>query len=448
MRRVLFAVIVLALQSASAAQSTAVRPQPADAVVRLLEDLQKALQRGRAEDLRALASDSLPAADAAQLARTVAGGPATGAVVRERGRRSAGSGYEVLAIVLTSRGRVGRIATWLIAAQPRGTSSDRYELTAFTEVAALDSLLELNLDTTKQFAVKNLSLELTDLSLKMHSGVAYVAESENGVTAMVLRGKGEVVFSPSDPAEQTQLRLFNGGRAPLSTVIDSAFLRLNPGEFAERISSASLTASPRVDQDELRRAEEIFADLAPRSYNLDLRELTSERWFLEPSYGNFVVEFRSNASRLADLRPVAERSGRHLALRSHAQPEHLDLRLTRKTQDAGPLLHRRHGRRVRRRALRHRSDVRSAARVHQRARHAARQDPGRRRRHADVQAGAAARGRVRVVPAVRIPARAPRDGTEQPAREPAQNGRARHRARRSKWCTAAGSIRNRSIAKR
>ena len=68
---------------------------------------------------------------------------------------------------------------------------------------------------------------------------------------------------------------------------------MNPGEFAERISSASLTASPRVDQDELRRAEEIFADLAPRSYNLDLRELTSDRWSLEPSYGNFVVEFRS-----------------------------------------------------------------------------------------------------------------------------------------------------------
>ena len=293
MRRVLFAAVVLALQSASAAQSTAVRPQPADAVVRLLEDLQKALQRGRAEDLRALASESLPAADADRLARTVAGGPATGAVVRERARRPAGSGYEVLADVLISRGRVGRIATWLIAAQPRGTSSERFELTAFNEVAALDSLLRLNLDTTKQFAVKNLSLELTDLSLKMHSGVAYVAESDNGVTAMVLRGKGEVVFSPSDPAEQTQLRLFTGGRAPLSTVIDSAFLRLNPGEFAERISSASLTASPRVDQDELRRAELIFADLAPRSYNLDLRELTSERWFLEPSYGNFVAEFRS-----------------------------------------------------------------------------------------------------------------------------------------------------------
>jgi hypothetical protein len=293
MRRILLAVLVLALQSASAAQSTPARPQPADAVVRLLDDLEEALQQGKAEGLRALASPSLPSADADRLARVMSGGAATGAIVRERARRTAGAGYEVLADVLISRGRVGRIATWLLAAQPRAASSDRYELTAFSEVAALDSLLRLSLDTTKQFTIKNLTLALTDLSLKMDSGIAFVAESDNGVTAMVLRGKGEVVFSPSDPAEQTQLRLFNGGRFPLATPIDSAFLRLNPGEFAERIPGASLTPATRINQNELRRAEEIFADLAPRSYNLDLSELTADRWYLEPSYGNFVVEFRS-----------------------------------------------------------------------------------------------------------------------------------------------------------
>ena len=294
MRRVLLAVFVLALQSASTAQSTPARPQPADAVVRLLDDLEKAIQGGKADALRALASQSLPAADAERLARVISTTPATGAIVRERARRAAGSGFEVLADVLISRGRVGRIATWMLATQPRAASADRYELTAFNEVAALDSLLKLHLDTTKQYTIKNLTLTLTDLSLTMDSGIAFVAESDNGVTAMVLRGKGEVVFSPSDPAEQTQLRLFNGGRAPLATPIDSAFLRLNPGEFAERIPSASLTPSQRIDQNELRRAEEIFADLAPRSYNLDLRELTSDRWYLEPSYGNFVVEFRSS----------------------------------------------------------------------------------------------------------------------------------------------------------
>jgi hypothetical protein len=296
MRRVLLALCVLALQSASGftAQSTSVQPQKPDAIGRLLRDLEQALQRGRAEDLRALTASGLPTEDADRLARTVAAGPPTAAFVRERARRQAENGYEVLADVLISRERVGRIATWLIAARPRGPTPDRYELTGFTEVAALDSLLRLALDTTRQFTVRNLSLELTDMSLKMHSGVAFVAESANGVTAVVLRGKGEAVFSPSDPAEQGQLRIFTGGRSPLATPIDAAFLRLNPAEFAERISNAMLVPAPSVDPNELRRADEIFADLAPRSYNLDLRELTNERWSLEPSYGNFVAEFRSS----------------------------------------------------------------------------------------------------------------------------------------------------------
>jgi hypothetical protein len=293
MRRVLLAVCVVALQGAGfTAQSG--RPQQADAIVGLLQDLEKALQLGRVEDLRALASAALPPEDADRLARTVAGGPATAAIVRERARRKSENGYEVLAHVLVSRERVGRIATWLIGARPRGPTSERYELTAFAEVAALDSLLRLALDTTRQFTVKNLSLELTDLSLKMHSGVAFVAESANGVTAVVLRGKGEAVFAPSDPAEQGQLRIFTGGRSPLATPIDAAFLRLNPAEFTERLLKAMLVPAPNVDQNELRRADEIFADLAPRSYNLDLREMTNERWSLEPSYGNFVAEFRSN----------------------------------------------------------------------------------------------------------------------------------------------------------
>ena len=50
MRRVLLALCVLALQSASGftAQSTSVQPQKPDAIGRLLRDLEQALQRGRA----------------------------------------------------------------------------------------------------------------------------------------------------------------------------------------------------------------------------------------------------------------------------------------------------------------------------------------------------------------------------------------------------------------
>ncbi|MGE5833104.1 MAG: M1 family aminopeptidase [Acidobacteriota bacterium] len=291
MRRVLLAICVLALQGAPAAQTVPGRTQPPDGVVRLLRDLEGALQRGTIDDLRALASPTMPADDLDRLLRIIAAGPASGAIVRYRDHRPAGVGYEVLADALISRGKLGRIATWIVGTRPRGPTTDRYELTSLTEVAALDNLLRLALDNTKQFTVKDLNLELTDFTLKMPAGVAFVAESANGVTAVVVRGRGDIQFSPSDPAEQGQLRVFNG-RPSLATEIDSAFLRLNPAQYAELVSEKSMIPG-RVDPNEFKRADEIFADVAPRTYNLDLRELTPDRWSLEPTYGNLLVEFRS-----------------------------------------------------------------------------------------------------------------------------------------------------------
>jgi len=291
MRRVLLAICVLALQGAPAAQTVPGRTQPADGLVRLLEDIKGALQRGSIDDLRALASPAMPAEDLDRLSRMIAAGPASDAIVHERDRRAARDGYEVLADVLISRGKLGRIATWIIGGRPRGPTADRYELTSLTEVAALDNLLRLGLDNTKQFTVKDLNLELTDFTLKMPAGVAFVAESANGVTAVVIRGRGDVQFTPSEPAEQGQLRVFNG-RPSLATEIDSAFLRLNPAQYADLVSDKSMIPG-RVDQNEFKRADEIFADIAPRTYNLDLRELTPDRWSLEPTYGNLLVEFRS-----------------------------------------------------------------------------------------------------------------------------------------------------------
>ncbi len=73
-------------------------------------------------------------------------GPITSAIVRERARRPVDGGFEVLAEVLVSRGRRGRIATWRSRATATADAADRYEITAFTELAALDGLLRLALD--------------------------------------------------------------------------------------------------------------------------------------------------------------------------------------------------------------------------------------------------------------------------------------------------------------
>jgi Peptidase family M1 domain len=284
--------LVMALQAAPSAQLGQTHPIQADPVVRLLADLEAALESGRPQDLQPLLAAGLPAASTQPIRRALAQGPVTRAVVRERARRPVGSGYEVLAEVLVSRGRNGRVATWQIGTRPRQGSTDRYEITSLTELAAVDGLLRLALDTTRQFTVHNLTFHAPDLVVKMASGAAFVAESDSGPTAIVLHGKGELHFTPPDPAEQGQLKIF-AGHPTFDTSVEDVFIRVSPGEFTSRLSEHSLVASPRVDVNEVSHAQALFDEFAPKTYNLDLGDLSDDRWSIEPGTGAIVVEFKS-----------------------------------------------------------------------------------------------------------------------------------------------------------
>jgi hypothetical protein len=292
MRRLALGFLVLALMCAAPeARSPQVRPPQADAVVRLLTDVETALSSNRPDDFRALCAPALSAADLKPIDQTFSRGTIVKATVRERARRQVAGGFEVLADVLVSRGRTGRISTWQLAVRPKADAPDRYEINAILEVAALDGLLQISLNTTKFYAVHNLTLQAPDLTLKMASGSAFVAEAPSGVTALVLLGRGDVHFAPPDTGEQGQLRVFSGSPV-FDTQIDAAFIRVNPAEFGMRVAEHSLTLSQEPAAD-LSRAEQIFTDLAPRSFNIDLGDLTDERWSIEPSGGSLVVEFRS-----------------------------------------------------------------------------------------------------------------------------------------------------------
>ena len=292
MRRLLAAVAILISSASSAGQDRPLqnRPLQADPVVRLLSELENALRSGRADDFRALAP-SLPSDQSAVFTRATSAGGVTDAIVRERARRPSPTGLDVVVDVLVTRGRAGRIATWLLSVVPVGGADDQLALSALNELAAVDGLVKLALDGSRQFSVRDLTIEAPDLKLSMASGSAFVAESANGVTAIVLRGRGLVYFSPADPAERGQVELF--ARDPvLNTEINAAFIRVNPAEFADLVAATSLVAR-EVDAEDLERAQDIFDDYSTRTYNLDLGALTPDRWSLEPTEGSLVVEFES-----------------------------------------------------------------------------------------------------------------------------------------------------------
>ena len=168
-------------------------------------------------------------------------------------------------------------------------------------------------------------------------------------------------FAPSDPAEQTQVRIFSGD-PQLTADFDAAFIRVRPSEFADLFATASLT--PRtVSAGDLRRASDVFDDYIGQTFNIDLRDLSRERWSLDPDDRRSHRGGPDPAARQPHLCAFDEGRRGHLALRSQASPQHRGLRVATETRQPRPVLRRGRARRIRhspprsRRRLQPRSDV-------------------------------------------------------------------------------------------
>ena len=105
---------------------------------------------------------------------------------------------------------------------------------------------------TKAFTARNLKIAAEDLELTLPEGSVFVGDTDQGVTGVVLIGRGTLNFHPAPATEKGQVRIFCGSET-LETRFDAAYLRVNPAEFAthhRRIGAAaeggrSARAAPR-----------------------------------------------------------------------------------------------------------------------------------------------------------------------------------------------------------
>ena len=261
--------------------------QTPDGIAELILRLEVALVAGDFDRFKATVSDGDPT-DTAQFAALMRG-PRNHAVVRERDRNpgEGGTTAALLFDTFVERGQEGKLTTWSANA---ALQDGMWRFTSLRQLASVDGLYRLALGTT-QFDVRNLTLTSTDFTLRMQSGTAFTSEAGGGVTALVLRGKGEMVFSPADEAERAQLRIFDGDPV-LRVSFKEAFVRLHPAELAARTSAGSLVARP-LDAGAHRRALEYFDASVNKTYSLDLQDLSRDRWSLLPAEGDLVAEVRT-----------------------------------------------------------------------------------------------------------------------------------------------------------
>jgi hypothetical protein len=195
--------------------------------------------------------------------------------------------YRLVVDAFTEFGDRAIVSTWQIEAEP---AAQRGWLIADQRLlSSVQNLFRLSVTSARQFAAKNLQIRAEDLELTMVEGAVFTVDAGDTTTGLVLLGRGEMRFEPTPETEKGQVRIFAGDTA-VATRFDAAFVRL--GSLDGHVDLSQLDPRP-VDARELRRAEQVFRDESPKSFVLDLGDLSRDAWSLLPSADDFLAEIRT-----------------------------------------------------------------------------------------------------------------------------------------------------------
>jgi hypothetical protein len=217
-------------------------------------------------------------------------------VVRDRARLpldgvSPDQAVRLILDVFIETSDTARLLTVTLLAQREAGDSDRWGIAAVESISAVDGLYRLRIDTTRQYAVKELQLTAPDLLLTFTQGAVFTIQSDAGVTGLVFVGDGRMRFSPPPEAERLQVRLF-AGAAPLETGVDRLLVRFHPDDFHRLLDPSALRDVP-VDARTASRAADFASDVLGHSYLVDVDDLSTGPWHLLPARADLLAEIRA-----------------------------------------------------------------------------------------------------------------------------------------------------------
>jgi hypothetical protein len=283
-------VSALAVPGGVSAQTTDERE-----VRELLAQIEQIVRAGAPDPYFALLADSADRERARSFTDNELVSGATRVILQERDRvplpgTLPGNGYQLIVDVFTEFGNRARAATWRLDLKRTGTDA-RWRVADQEQLTSVEGLYRLALNPAKQYDAHDLTIAAEDLELELPQGTVFVAETDQGVTGLVLLGRGEMRFHPRPETEKGQVKIFCG-KETLVAAFEAAFVRINPGEFDSRVSIDRLT--PRtVEPRLLKRADDVFREESQKSFGLDLGDLSREPWSLLPNYGDILAEVRT-----------------------------------------------------------------------------------------------------------------------------------------------------------
>ena len=292
--RTVVAAALAALWAAGAVPVVSAQTAVSDPVAIVLTNLERALASGNRDTFAALFASGVADVGIRIYANDLLRPGVVEAVVKERERAPLegvppGDGFRTVSdlfIATSGRGRV--LTVGIDIRRPAGGDLNSWRIVGFESLSSVDGLYKLRLNTTTQFAARNLVVRSEDLELTLEDGTVFQVECDEGVTGLVLFGRGVMRFAPTPAAERGQLKIFAGSET-LAADFETAFVRLSPSDFARRVVKDGLAEQP-LDARLLRRAQSVFARESAKSFSVDLREMTRNTWHLLPPVDDIVAE--------------------------------------------------------------------------------------------------------------------------------------------------------------
>ena len=221
MARTLVCALVGWMAVASAAGGA--RPAQPDGVALLLSRLEQVVAAGRPEAYEGLLSASAGRELASAFAASVVRPGATRTVIRERDRIALpgtlpGDGFELTVEAFVESDREARLDTWSLEVTRVGGRAQAADAPAASAwviagqriLGTLPGIHRLQLDDRQQFSGRQIVIADEDFEITIPQADIFVAEAGGTPTALVVLGRGQMRFAPTQPAERGQVKLFAG----------------------------------------------------------------------------------------------------------------------------------------------------------------------------------------------------------------------------------------------
>jgi hypothetical protein len=265
-RAVLGVLFVLSLGLPPCAAQAGPGPAAPESVLDFVDRFQALLRSGDREAyLRAFEPD-LREAEAARIALFWEDLGMTGVTLRTAGVRTPEAGPARLFVqAFFESAHAAAIESWTLTLVRRGA---QWSVASLVAPGNLTRMYKIGIPAERVERARRVEVRHTDIRIDFDEAAVFYDNLPELETAMVVVGRGRVVFSPSDLNEKHQLEL-RSKKDRLEGEIDSLFIRGSPDFLASNVRVEGAAAARAVSARERAQAEAVFAKNYPRSFTIE-----------------------------------------------------------------------------------------------------------------------------------------------------------------------------------